>query len=99
MQKKTKRLKRTIKEYKTLVKVIQKENERYKEQTSKFEDVIAKLKRSKKKARNLTFSWLKKFKFQKIKVKALRTKIKALEVYSSSSGTKLNILANAITFC
>ena len=99
MQKKIKRLKVKVKEYKTLVKVIQKENERYREQTSKFEDIITKLKRSKKKARNLTLSWVKKFRFQKVKVKALRTKIKALEVYNSSSGTKLNILANAITLC
>ena len=99
MQKKVKRLKVTVKEYKTLVKVIQKENERYREQTSKFEDIITKLKRSKKKARDLTFSWVKKFRFQKVKVKALKTKIKALEACTSSLGTKLNILANAITFC
>ena len=36
LQKKIKRLKVIVKEYKTLVKVIQKENERYREQTSKF---------------------------------------------------------------
>ena len=89
LQKKVKKFRVALKEYKILVNVIEKENEKYREQTIKSLEIITKLKRSKKKARDFTLSWVNKFRFQRVKVKALKKKVKALEACASSLGTKL----------
>ena len=82
-----------------MIRVIQEENNRYKEHNVRKQGIIEKLQRKYIKAKVRTSYWTKKFKFQKAKVTVLKQKVKALKEQASPSGTRLNILANAITLC
>ena len=99
LQKKMRKLKRALREYKVLVKVVQEENIRYKEHNLKLQEVIEKMQRKHRKSIARTFCWAKKSRLQREKVKVLKKKIKALRKQASPSGTRLNILANATTLC
>lgn len=99
LQRKVSRLRREAKENRVLIRFMQEENNSYKEQNVKQQSVIEKWQRKYIKAKFRTSYWTKKFKFQKAKVIVLKKKIKVLQEQTSSSGTRLNILANAITLC
>ena len=99
IQKKLSKLRRVIKENKVLIRVMQEENNRYKEQNVKQQGVIEKLQKKYRKAKARIGYWTKKFKFQRAKVTILKQKVKSLREQASPSGTRLNILANAITLC
>ena len=92
------KLKKVLKEYKVLTKVIQEENTKYIDQALKNQTFIRKLKRRNKKATDVTLSWVKKFEFQRAKVQVLKNKVKLLKEKITPAGTRLNILANAISF-
>ena len=98
LQRKHMKLNTILKEYKVLTKVIQEENTKYRDQALKNQTVIKKLKRRNKKAIDVTLSWVKKFEFQRAKVLVLKNKVKLLKEKSTLTGTRLNILANAISF-
>ena len=93
------KLKKVLKEYKVLTKVIQEENAKYRDQALKNQTFIKKLKRRNKKATYVTLSEVKKFEFQRDKVQVLKNKVKLLKEKITPAGTRLNILANAISFC
>ena len=99
LQRKHLKLKKVLKEYKVLTKVIQEENTKYKDQALKNQTFIKKLKRRNKKATDVTLSWVKKFEFQRAKVQVLKNKVKLLKEKVTPTGPRLNILANAISFC
>ena len=92
-------MKKILKEYKVLTKVIQEENTKYKDQALKNQNFVKKLKIRNKKATDVTLSWVKKFEFQRAKVQVLKNKVKFLKGKITPAGTRLNILANAISFC
>ena len=99
LQMKHLKLKKVLKEYKVLTKFIQEENTKYRDQALKNQTFIKKLKRGNKKATYVTFSWVEKFEFQRAKVQALKIKVKILKEKVTPTGTRLNILAKAISFC
>ena len=99
LQRKHLKLKKVLKEYKVLTKVIQEENTKYKGQALKNQTFIKKLKRRKKKATDVTLSWVKKFELKRAKVQVLKNKVKLLKEKVTLAGLSLNILANAISFC
>ena len=99
LQRKYLKLKKALKEYNVLTKVIQEENTKYRDQALKNQTFIKKLKRRNKKAIDVTLSWVKKFEFQRAKVQVLKNKIKLLKEKITPVGTRLNILANATSFC
>ena len=78
---------------------MQEENNRYKKHNVRRQGIIEKLQTKYIKVKFRTGYWTKKFKFQKAKVTVLKQKVKALKEQASPSGTRLNILANAITLC
>ena len=68
LQRKHLKLKKVLKQYKVLTKVIQEENTKNRDQALKNQTFIKKLKRRNKKAIDVTLSWVKKFEFQRAKV-------------------------------
>ena len=93
------KLKKILKEYKVLTKIIHEENIKYREQGLKNQSLIKKLRKRNKKATDVTLSWVKKFEFQRAKVQVLKNKIKLLKEKTTPTGIRLSILANAISFC
>ena len=99
LQRKHHKLKKILKEYKVLTKVIQEENTKYREQGLKNQILIKELRRRNKKGTDVTLSWVKKFEFQRAKVQVLENKIRILKEKIAPVGTRLNILTNAISLC
>ena len=99
LQRKHKKLKKVLKEYKVLTKVIEEENNKYREQGVKNQGLVKKLRRRNKRITDVTLSWVKKFKFQRAKVQVLKNKIRILKEKTTPAGTRLNILANTISLC
>ena len=64
LQRKHKKLKKTLNEYKVLNKLMQEENERYKSQSIKTQRELKKMQRKNKKISDTTLAWIKKYRFQ-----------------------------------
>ena len=88
-----------MKEYKVLNRVMQEENERYKDQSIKTQKEIRKMKKKNKRISHTTLGWIKKYKFQVSKIKVLKNKIRIFKEKVTPAGTRLNILADAISLC
>lgn len=78
LQRKIRKLRRAAKEDSILIRVIQEENSRYKENNLKQQNIIERWQRKYKRTKAKVGFWTKKFKFQRAKVAVLKKKTKVL---------------------
>ena len=96
LKRKNKYLKKEIKEYQVLNRVIQQENNQFKAQSTNLQKEIRRLKRKNKKISDTALQWAHKIKFQVAKTKVLHQKIKALKYREGTLGGNLNILVTTL---